>query len=255
MNFFRVEEQESYIHIRLARPDKYNALDTAMLREFREALGQVRGSDRNLVLISGEGPGFCAGGDISMMKEFSDEEKYNDLMDDIDAIVTEIYTMPKIVVAALHGATVGLGLSIALSCDYIIAEKESVISMNFIGIGLAPDGGGHYWLKERLGVHHAKQYAWEGSKLSAEEAQKLKLVDMVTSDLLNQAEALMTSWSRRPLQSMIATKTLYHQAGLEELEYYLKQERINQRKLSETKDHQEAVRAFMEKRKPEFKGE
>lgn len=255
MNHFHVEEQESFVHIRLARPEKYNALDTAMLKEFREVLENIRERDANLVLISGEGPGFCAGGDISMMKEFSDEEKYHALMDDIDAIVTEIYTMPKIVVAAVHGATVGLGLSIALSCDYIIAEEDAVISMNFIGIGLAPDGGGHYWLKERLGVHHAKQYAWEGSKLSSEEAQQIKLVDMVTDDLMNQAEALMTSWSRRPLQSMIATKTLYHQAGKDELEYYLKQERINQRKLSETKDHQEAVRAFMEKRKPEFKGE
>lgn len=243
------------MHIQLARPEKYNALDAAMLKEFREVLEKVQGYDQKLVLLSGEGPGFCAGGDISMMKDFSNDEAYNELMDNIDAIVTTIYTMPKIVVASVHGATVGLGLSIALSCDYIVAKKDAVLSMNFIGIGLAPDGGGHYWLKERLGVHHAKQYAWEGSKLSGEEAEHLKLVDMVTEEPVEQAEALILSWSRRPLQSMIATKTLYHQAGKDELAYYLSQERSNQRKLSETKDHQEAVRAFMEKRKPEFRGE
>lgn len=254
MNYFRLEQHDSFVHVQLARPDKYNALNAPMLKEFREVLEEVRGYEADLVLISGEGPGFCAGGDISMMKEFSDDEKYSALMNDIEAIVKEIYTMPKIVVAAVHGSAVGLGLSIALSCDYIIAEKDAVFSMNFIGIGLAPDGGGHYWLKERLGVHHAKQYAWEGAKLSGEEAQELKLVDMVTEELMSRAEALMTSWSRRPLRSMIATKILYHQAGVKELEYYLQQERINQRKLSETKDHKEAVRAFMEKRKPEFTG-
>ncbi|WP_347861246.1 enoyl-CoA hydratase-related protein [Salimicrobium sp. PL1-032A] len=112
-----------------------------------------------------------------------------------------------------------------------------------------------YWLKERLGIHHAKQYAWEGAKLSGEEAERLKLVDLIAEHPVEQAEALILSWSRRPLESMIATKRLYHKAGAEELAYYLKQERINQRRLSETKDHQEAVRAFMEKRKPEFRGE
>lgn len=255
LNYFRLDEKETYVHIQLARPEKYNALDAAMLKEFKEVLEEVEKYNQKLVLLSGEGPGFCAGGDISMMKDFSDDESYHEMMDNIDAIVTTIYKMPKIVVASVHGATVGLGLSIALSCDYIVAKNDAVLSMNFIGIGLAPDGGCDYWLKERLGIHHAKQYAWEGAKLSGEEAERLKLVDLIAEHPVEQAEALILSWSRRPLESMIATKRLYHKAGAEELAYYLKQERINQRRLSETKDHQEAVRAFMEKRKPEFRGE
>ncbi|WP_085506875.1 enoyl-CoA hydratase [Thalassobacillus devorans] len=255
MNYFELEKNDNVIELKIARGERYNALNVAMLEEFVAALEEVEASDEQIVVLSGKGDGFCAGGDVTMMTEVSEEEKFNEVMSNIEAVVTKLYTMPKAVVASIHGPAVGLGLSIALAADYIIADPDSRFSMNFIGIGLLPDGGGHFWLQERLGTHRAKQFAWNGEELYAKKAYDYHLVDQVAGeDLQAETKALVAHWSKRPLQSMIATKQLYHQHGVEKLKHYLEEERKAQWKLRQTKDHQEGVQAFMEKRKPKFTG-
>ncbi|MCA0969684.1 enoyl-CoA hydratase [Halobacillus litoralis] len=255
MSFFKVEENGNVIHLILNRVDKYNALDVEMLQEFAKVVGQVKQLSGQVLVISGEGKGFCAGGDLAMMREIADESKYNQVMNDIETIVTTLYTMPKLVISAVHGSAVGLGLSIALSADYVMAEADAMVSMNFIGVGLAPDGGGHFWLEQRLGTHQAKQFTWNGQQLTAKEAYDVKLVDLVVQGSVREAaEQLAVEWTHRPVQSMIATKNIYHQHGLNQLLEYLAHERQNQWRLRQTEDHQEGVRAFLEKRRPTFKG-
>ncbi len=255
MKHFKLEEKENVVHLQLARGEKLNALNAEMLEEFAESLNQIKDKKAQVVILSGAGEGFCAGGDITMMEEAADPAAYDKIMDNIETIVTTIYTMPKLVIAAVHGPAVGLGLSIALAADYVMAVPEATISMNFIGIGLIPDGGGHFWLQQRLGVHLAKQFAWEGQQMRAKEAFDHKLVDIIVNgDIHEEAEALALKWSRRPLQSMIATKQIYHQYGLDQLLQYLSKERQSQWKLRHSEDHQEGVTAFLEKRKPNFKG-
>ncbi|UOQ43524.1 enoyl-CoA hydratase [Halobacillus salinarum] len=255
MKHFNVEEKENVVYLQLARGEKMNALHVEMLEEFAAAIKEIKEMEAQVLVLSGKGEGFCAGGDVAMMEQAADPETYDKVMDAIETIVTNIYTMPKIVISAVHGPVVGLGLSIALSADYIMADPDSMISMNFIGVGLIPDGGGHFWLQQRLGSHRAKQFAWDGQELRAKQAYDHQLVDIVVNgDLHEEAEALALNWSRRPLKAMIATKQIYHQHGLDQLLQYLSNERQAQWKLRGTEDHQEGVKAFLEKRKPNFKG-
>jgi len=256
MKHFLIEEIDNVVHLKIARGEKYNALDAEMLKEFAEAIQLVKEYEGQVVVLSGKGDGFCAGGDLSMMDTVSDAKQYDEVMNHIETIVSSIYTMPKIVVSAIHGPAVGLGLSIALAADYVVAEPDATISMNFIGIGLIPDGGAHFWLQQRLGTHQAKQFAWKGEQMRAKEAYDHKLVDIVVNgSVQEEAHELAKKWSRRPLKSMIATKEIYHQYGLDQLMLYLSKERKAQWDMKQTHDHHEGVKAFKEKRQPHFKGE
>ncbi|MGV2621731.1 UNVERIFIED_CONTAM: enoyl-CoA hydratase [Halobacillus marinus] len=255
MSRYIIEEKDNVVHLKIARGEKYNALDAGMLKEFVQALHDVEACEAQIVVLSGDGQGFCAGGDVTMMTEVADKDVFAAVMDDIESIVTSIFRMPKIVIAAVHGPAVGLGLSIALSADYIIADADAKLSMNFIGIGLAPDGGGHFWLQERLGTHQAKHFVWAGEQMTAEQALEHKLVDkVVEGDIQAEADTFAAYWSRRPLSSMIATKQIYHQYQMPQLQRYLADERKAQWQLKQTADHEEGVRAFVEKRRPHFNG-
>ena len=106
--------------------------------------------------------------------------------------------MPKIIVSAIKGSAVGLGLSLALTADYVVAQSDAKLGVLFMGIGLAPDGGGHFFLSERLGVHKAKQFTWSLEQVTGKEAQKMGLIDMVTSgdvweDATEQAQRLLAA--------------------------------------------------------------
>ncbi len=256
MSYFTIERADGITHLKLNRPDKMNALNQESLRELKHQLQSIEDNQDSIVILSGTGKGFCAGGDLAMMQGTRDKQAYEEVMDDIEEVMMRLFLMKKLVISAVHGPAVGLGLSLALACDYVLAHKEASLSMNFIGVGLLPDGGGHFWLQERLGTQKAKLFAWEGKALSGEEALTQGLVDEVCEgEVEGAAQNLAAYWSRRPLQAMIRSKRVYHGQSVQRLKQLMDQERLHQFELRHTDDHKEAVAAFMEHRSPVFKGE
>ncbi|WP_099157349.1 enoyl-CoA hydratase-related protein [Virgibacillus ndiopensis] len=244
----------SYIY--LNRPDRYNALNKEMLEDLLKVIEQVENNDDRVLIISGKGKAFCAGGDIGMMADFSDKVYYDNVMDTICAIAKKLYMMPKMVISAVQGSAAGLGLSLALTADYIVANEDAKLGMLFLGVGLAPDGGGHFWLQERIGTQRAKQFIWGMEQVKGEKAQAMNLVDVVTDQhALDHATKLGQRLQSKPLTSMVKTKFLYHEKQKEVLDYYLHAEKQTQWELCHTMDHHEGVRAFLGKRKPVFVGE
>ncbi|WP_100011394.1 enoyl-CoA hydratase [Lentibacillus sediminis] len=256
MSKIEYESRDGISYIYLNRPERYNALDAGMLEELLANLNEAEKSEDRVIVLTGRGKAFSAGGDMAMLKEFADKDMFDEIMNTIEKITLKLYLMPKIVISAVNGSAAGLGLSLALTADYVIAEPEAKLGMLFIGIGLHPDGGGHFLLQERVGTVKAKQFIWEGTKVGGMEAKNIGIADIVAErPALEEAEKIGQKLLRSPLQAILKTKMLYHTGRQAELQATLEAEQANQWELRNTADHQEGVQAFLEKRKPVFRGE
>lgn len=242
--------------VALNRPESLNALNLQLVKELTSALKVVSENEAiDIVVLKGNGRGFSSGGDIKMMLNADDETGFSELMDQVSVLIPTLYFMPKLTISAIHGAAAGLGLSIALATDYLIADVESKIAMNFVGIGLVPDGAGHYFLERRLGEIAAKALIWEGKIMKAPEALERKLIDAVAEGSLDAAvEQKVQAWLNSPIQAMLASKQILSEKNRSLLIDVLKSEKEAQVILRQTKDHQEGIQAFVEKRKPTFIG-
>lgn len=241
----------------LNRPDVMNAMDDVMMRELAEAFESLqRDTTVQVLLITGAGRAFSAGGDIKKMVDPSSGMDFTPVMKYVSRLAKALYALPQITIATVHGAAAGLGFSLALGCDTIIAEEESKLAMNFIGIGLVPDGAGHFFLKERVGVPRAKHLIWSGKVMNGQEALKSGLIDEVVAEGMAAAtgEALASQLLASPLASMIASKKILHAQKMDELDNVLKMESEGQVEMRQTNDHMEGIMAFVEKRKPAFIG-
>ncbi|MBE1554921.1 enoyl-CoA hydratase [Sporosarcina limicola] len=241
----------------LNRPESMNAMDDVMMKELADVFESLKSDVTvQVLIIQGAGRTFSAGGDIKKMIDPNNPLDIGKVMVCVSRLAKALYTLPQITIAAVHGAAAGLGFSLVLGCDYIIAEENSKLAMNFIGIGLVPDGGGHFFLKERVGVPQAKQLIWSGKVMNGHEALAKGLIDGVVADgqSVVHAEAYATKLLAAPITSMIASKNILHEQKKAELENVLKMENEAQVAMRKTGDHLEGIQAFVQKRKPEFKG-
>ncbi|MGG0655195.1 enoyl-CoA hydratase [Rummeliibacillus pycnus] len=254
-----VERNGRLVIVSLNRPQSMNAMDGVMLRELANCFEALQNeSTIQLLILKGSGKVFSAGGDIKAMLGNDGEESFDieEIMVDISRIVKSFYSLPMVTIAAVHGAAAGLGFSLALSSDIIIAEEDCKLAMNFIGIGLIPDGAGHFFMKERLSVPKAKQMIWAGEVLNGAAAKKIGLVDEVVENgtAIEQAGQLAQKLLHSPLAAMIETKKILHAQKQAELNNILEMEAETQIRMRKTADHLEGIRAFVEKRPANFEG-
>lgn len=235
------------------RPDSMNAFTPDMFLAFQQLLKELAASKViHIVIFKGNGNAFSSGADIQTMSPNLDIDA---LMDLVSEIAVALYTLPKVTIAAIHGAAAGGGLSLALATDYTIAQSNSKIAMNFNGIGLIPDIGAHFFLQQKLGESKAKQVIWNAGILSAKEAVDMGMIDEVTDDVQAAVHRQVEKWLASPLQALIQSKQILTEVNREALVRILQLEKNGQLRMRQTSDHLEGIRAFREKRKPVFTGE
>lgn len=248
---------ESVANIIINNPSKKNALNLEMRRSFLEAINICRASsDIRAVLIRGEGGAFCSGADVSRMGS-QDLLTVRQRLQEVDnALILALNSIEKPVIAAVQGPAVGMGWSIALACDSIVAAKSSSFCQIFLKVGLAPDTGSAWLLARRAGWSKAKELALSCDFVGAEEASELGLVDEVCEDcdVLDRALELAKKMAEGPTFAIGLTKTLFNAAFSPSLSEFLEIETMVVSQLTQTADHLEGIQAFKEKRLPQFRG-
>tara|TARA_A100001391_G_scaffold69_3_gene139 strand:+ start:900 stop:1715 length:816 start_codon:yes stop_codon:yes gene_type:complete len=253
----------------LNRPDRLNSFNEAMHQEVRQALTEVQAAvetgDCRALLLTGNGRGFCAGQDLSDRAVSPKDGAPGDDMPDLgysietyyNPLIRTLTALPVPVVCAVNGVAAGAGANIALACDLVLAARSANFTQAFAKIGLVPDSGGTWQLPRQVGLARAKGLAMLGDKLSAEQAEAWGLIWRVVDDeaLRDEAAALAAHLATQPTRGLALIKQALNESGTNDLDTQLDLERDLQRQAGRTADYREGVAAFMEKRKPEFKGE
>ena len=244
--------------VTLNRPDALNAINDEMKAELAEVWRELANRrDARAVLLTGAGRAFTTGGDIKQMDPDRTLETSRLRMTKLlREVVIPLYRMDKPVVAAVNGHAHGLGLAMALACDIAYAAESAVVSLAFVRIGLAPDGGISYLLTRAVGVSRAKELMFTGRRLTGAEALELGLVNRVLPDdeLLPAARELATQLAQGPTIALGAAKRSLNAAPLASIEEIAELEAYGQAAAMASEDHREGRAAFAEKRAARFTG-
>ncbi|MFP8490270.1 enoyl-CoA hydratase-related protein [Gracilimonas sp. Q87] len=246
--------------ITLNRPDKLNSFNFEMADQMKEALMEAESNDEvRSVLVRGTGRAFSAGQDLAEATEIS-----NDPERDLSEIVYHTYIpiikgireLEKPVVCAVNGTAAGAGANIALACDIVIASEEATFIQSFSQIGLIPDSGGTYILPRLIGLARATALTFLGEKVSAQEAVEMGMIwkSYPENAFMKEAEAIASKLAKMPTRGFGLTKKGFNAGFYNNLESQMKLEADLQAEAGNTHDYNEGVQAFLEKRKPDFKG-
>ena len=245
--------------ITLNRPEVYNAFNDELTFELQDALKQCTKDEQvRVVVITGEGKAFCSGQDLKAAsrqenKSFSFSDSLNKRY---NPIIKLMRAMPKPIICRLNGVAAGAGCSLALACDYIVAVEEATLIEVFINIGLVPDSGSSIFLTRLVGYTKAFELATMGTKLNASEAFDMGIVNKVVSkeDLDKTVMEITDYYANAPTKAIGLIKKMLEKAYTSELGEGLNYEAYSQEIAGRSNDYKEGVKAFLEKRKPGFKG-
>jgi len=255
-----VSRDAGVLSLTLNRPDKLNAFNPEMHKLLREALEQARDeAGVRAVLLTGSGRGFCAGQDLSernVSAEAAPIDLSVSLGSNYNPLVRRLRALPKPVVCAVNGVAAGAGANIALACDIVLAARSASFVQSFSKLGLVPDSGGTYFLPRLVGSARAMGLALLGERLSAEEAERWGLIWKAVADerLVEEATGIAQTLAAGPTKGYGLIKQAIQASAGNSLDAQLDLERDLQREAGFSEDYREGVAAFMQKRKPQYKG-
>jgi enoyl-CoA hydratase/carnithine racemase len=246
------EHPQSIHEIRLMRPDARNAISTSMATELVEVLEELaRNTEVRAVLLTGEGPSFCVGADLKERSGFTEDELAGQ-RPVFRSMFRALRNMPMPAVAAIHGHALGGGLELAMSCDVIVADSQCLVGLPEVRVGLIPAGGGTQLLVRRVGRGRAAELILSGRHVTAQEALTMGVVDHISDgDVHPAAMAVAQRIATASPASVRAAKAAIA-AAIPGLEDGLFVEENEWRTLISGPDRQEGIRAFVEKRDPQW---
>ena len=255
--FLKYEQENGVATITLNRPDVYNALNNEITFELQAALKSAkRDSEVRVVVLTGEGKAFCSGQDLKASAAEPDRSFSDSIHKRYNPIVRGIREMPKPVICRLNGVAAGAGCSFALACDLIVASEDAKLIEVFINIGLVLDSGSSYFLPRLVGSAKAFELATMGTRVSGKEAEAMGLVaKAVPHDQLDEAVKAYTDYyANAPTKAIGLMKKMLNKSQTSSMSEMLNYEAYCQDIAGATNDYKEGVNAFLEKRKPNFKG-
>ena len=243
--------------IRLNRPEVFNSFNKEMAFQLQNILDTCSSNDDiRVVVIIGEGKAFCAGQDLSEAIDPNGPELKTIVRDHYNPIILKIRNLNKPVIAAVNGVAAGAGANLALACDITIAKNSASFIQAFSKIGLIPDSGGTFFLPRIIGVQKALALMITGDKISAKEAEEMNMIYKAIDD--DDFDTFISNFASKlaimPTKGIALTKKAVNSSFNNNLENQLNLEEELQTLAGETYDFNEGVNAFIEKRKPKFKG-
>jgi 2-(1,2-epoxy-1,2-dihydrophenyl)acetyl-CoA isomerase len=256
-NNITLEKREGVAILTLNNPESRNPLTEETKDELLDVLENIKDDDLSRALvITGNGPAFCAGGDLKKISIKLTHDETEQVMKKSQRLLLSLVNLEKPVIAAVNGDAFGMGFNLALAADFIIASEKATFSEVFVKIGLIPDFGAMYFLPRLIGIQKSKELIYFGSAINAKDALSYGIVyKVVPHDQLDeQSFKLANKLAKSPTKAIGKAKKVLNKAFNLTLEEILDKELEAQTYLTDTEDHQEGIQAFLEKRLPIFKG-
>ena len=252
----KIENQVAYVT--LNRPEVFNSFNREMALSLQSILDDCEHNNEvRSIVITGNGKAFCAGQDLKEVTSPELNPGFKKILEEhYNPIITRIRAINKPIIAAVNGVAAGAGANIALSCDLVVASNKASFIQAFSKIGLIPDSGGSFFLPRLIGFQKATALMMLGDKVTAEEAEELGMIfKVISSESFNEeVEKLAVKLANMPTKALGLIKELLSKSMTNTLEQQLELEGKLQIKAALSEDYTEGVNAFMEKRKPIFKG-
>jgi len=263
MNYetIQLEMREAVGLLTLNRPDRLNALTVQVANDFNAAVAEAIERGARVIVITGAGRAFSAGGDLRAMQEIAKNDGRSEAFFDeplriLNEAIVLIRETPVPFIAAVNGVASGGGCNLASACDLVIAAESAKFNQAFIKIGLTPDCGGTFILPRLVGWKRATELLFTGDLVSAQAAAEMGMINSVTPDeeLMSRAMAMAEKLAHAPTAALAEIKKLMDASAANDLRSQLDLERKTQIESGKTKDFVEGVSAFLEKRPPRFVG-
>ncbi len=256
-NSIELKIENNIATITLNRPEVFNSFNREMSSRLMDALTACETDEQvRAIVITGNGKAFSAGQDLQEVTNPDLHPGFQKILDDYNSIILRIRKIEKPIIAAVNGVAAGAGANIALACDIVVASEAASFIQAFSKIGLIPDSGGTFFLQRLIGFQKASALAMTGDKVSAAEAERLGMIYTYfpPETFEEEVSKLATKMANMPTRGLALTKKGLNSAMENDLETQLALEIELQKEASLTEDYNEGVNAFVEKRKPVFKG-